>query len=62
MPERRPLLDKSHPFFAKAWVRWLTAGLPIAWGIGEFIGGAPMWGLLFVAAGAYAAWVLIFSK
>ena len=62
MRERRPLLDPSHPMFAKRWVRWVTAGLPIAWGVGEFFWGSPMWGALFIAAGVYAGKVLLFSK
>ncbi len=56
-----PLLDPKDPFFAKPWVRYVTAGFPLAWGLFEFATGSPGWGLMFVAAGAYAAWVLILS-
>jgi hypothetical protein len=62
MRERRPLLDPSHPMFSRRWVRWVTAGLPIAWGVGEFIWASPMWGALFIGAGVYAGKVLLFSK
>jgi hypothetical protein len=49
--------------FAKAWVRWATTILPIAWGAGEFWwGDAFWWGLLFVAAGVYAGWKLLIYK
>jgi len=55
----RKLLDADDPFFRQPWRRWATAILPILWGGYEFWGGNPMWGLLFVGAGAYAGWVLI---
>ncbi len=56
-------LDPDHPFFAKAWVRWATAILPIAWGMVEFFWTqAPFWGVLFTAIGAYAGWVLILNR
>jgi hypothetical protein len=60
--QRRPFLDPAHPMFARPWVRWVTTAAPIAWGGWEFIGGDPFWGMLFLAAGAYAGWVLIFNK
>ena len=62
MPERRPLLDPNHPMFSRIWVRWVTAALPILWGVGEFVWGSPFWGMLFIAAGVYAGKVLLFSK
>jgi hypothetical protein len=56
-------LDPNDPFFAKAWVRWVTVIVPIAWGVVEFIWiGSPFWGLLFLAAGGYAAWTLFFNR
>ncbi len=56
-----PLLDPKDPFFAKPWVRWATAGAPLAWGAMELALGNPGWALMFLAAGAYAAWALILS-
>jgi hypothetical protein len=56
-------LDPDHPFFAKPWVRWATVLLPTAWGLVElFWVGAPMWGVIFLAAGAYAAWTLLLKR
>jgi hypothetical protein len=56
-------LDPNHPFFDRAWVRWLTVLFPTAWGIFEFAWiGAPIWGIIFVALGAYAAWELFFQR
>jgi hypothetical protein len=52
-------LDPDDPFFAKPWVRWATVILPIAWGLVELLWvGSPLWGVLFIAAGAYAGWML----
>jgi hypothetical protein len=62
MAERKPFLDPDHPMFAKAWVRWLTTLAPLVWGGFEFWQAQPMWGLLFVAAGAYAGWTLIYKR
>lgn len=59
---RRPFLDRTHPMFARAWVRWLVTLAPLAWGGFEFLAGDPFFGLMFVAAGAYAGKVLILSK
>lgn len=56
-------LDPNDPFFAKAWVRWLTVLLPIGWGLMELIWvGSPFWGILFLATGGYAGWMLFFRR
>ena len=56
-------LDPDDPFFARAWVRWLTVLLPIAWGLFElFWAREPMWAILFLAAGIYAGWMLFFRR
>jgi len=55
-------LDASHPFFAPRWRRWATAGLPITWGVVEVILGNPGWAVLFIGAGAYAGYVLLWAK
>lgn len=62
MRERRPLLEADHPMFARAWVRWVTVLVPLAWGAMEiFWNEAPMWGALFLLAGGYAAKVLLLT-
>ena len=52
-------LDPNHPFFRKVWVRWVTALAPMAWGAFEFWMQQPFWGIIFIAAGAYAYYTLI---
>lgn len=52
-------LDRNHPFFAKRWRRWATCLLPLVWAGVEFFMGNPGWAILFLAAGAYAAWELL---
>ncbi|MBL9049162.1 MAG: hypothetical protein JNK19_03515 [Tabrizicola sp.] len=56
-------LDPNDPFFAKAWVRWVTVLLPLGWAVVEFFWqGSPFWGILFLAAGVYAGWMLFFKR
>lgn len=62
MRERKPLLDPDHPMFAKQWVRWVTTVFPLAWACFEFWRRAPMWGLVFAAAGVYAGYKLFIYK
>ncbi|THD81535.1 hypothetical protein E7811_16655 [Aliigemmobacter aestuarii] len=52
-------LDPNHPFFRNPLARWATILLPSLWGVFEFLTGHPGWGILFLAAGAYALWVLV---
>lgn len=63
---RRPMtkrfLDPNHPMFRRLWVRWLTVLMPLAWGGLEAWTGNPGWAILFLAAGAYAAKVLLLDK
>jgi hypothetical protein len=54
-------LDSKHPWFRPLWVRVLVTALPLAWGIFEFVGGSPSWGVIFVALAAYAAWEFFFA-
>ena len=54
-------LDADHPFFAPVWRRWATTLFPLFWGGVEFWHDSPGWGVLFVAAGAYAGYVLIYK-
>ncbi|MCX7889480.1 MAG: hypothetical protein N2422_07075 [Rhodobacteraceae bacterium] len=55
-------LDPDHPMFRRAWVRWATAIVPLAWAVLEFAQGGPFWGILFGAAGIYAFYVLILNR
>ena len=55
----KKFLDPNDPFFAPVWRRWATALFPIAWGLVEFWFNEPFWGILFIAAGAYAGYVLL---
>lgn len=54
-------LDANHPFFAPVWRRWVTVLFPLVWGGVEFWFDSPGWGVLFVAAGLYAGYELIFK-
>ena len=55
------IIDQHHPFFAKPWRRYGTALLPLFWGAFEVFAGDPGWGMLFIAAGAYAFYVLVIT-
>jgi hypothetical protein len=56
-------LDPNDPFFRNPLVRWITVILPVFWGIVEFFWlGSPFWGILFLAAGAYAGYQLFFRR
>jgi hypothetical protein len=56
-------LDRGHPMFRRAWVRWATVILPVLWaGFEFFAAGSPGWAILFLAAGVYAFAVLILRR
>lgn len=56
-------LDPNDPFFRHAWVRWATVLVPTAWGLVELVMfEQPFWGILFLAAAAYAGWMLFFQR
>jgi hypothetical protein len=55
----KQILDADHPFFIPVWRRWATAILPMLWGGFEVWNDSPGWGIMFLAAGAYALYVLI---
>ena len=55
----KKLLDANDPFFAQIWRRWAITVLPLLWACVELWNGAPMWALMFGAAGAYAGYELL---
>lgn len=56
-------LDPNDRFFRNPLVRWLTVLLPVGWGLVElFWVGSALWGMLFLAAGGYAGWMLFFQR
>lgn len=55
----RKFLDRDDPFFTAPWRRWAVTLLPLAWGLFELYLNQPFWAILFLTAGAYAAWELI---
>lgn len=52
-------LDPNHPMFRQPWVRWVTVLVPLVSGLAEFGMGSPAFGIIFVAAAAYAFYWLI---
>lgn len=54
-------LDPRHPFYRPLWRRVTVVAVCIGWGLFEFGSGAPFWGVLFTAAGIYAAWALLIA-
>jgi hypothetical protein len=52
----KKFLDTDHPMFRPLWVRIVIVAICAGWGIMEFVTGAPFWGIIFLALGAYAAW------
>lgn len=56
-------LDPNDPFFRSPVVRWIAVLVPIGWGLVEFfVTESPFWGILFLAAGAYAGWQLFYVR
>lgn len=49
-------LETDHPFFKPLWIRVLIVAFCVAWGVFEFIGNAPFWGVLFLGMGVIAFW------
>ncbi len=56
-------LDPDDRFFRRSWVRWVTVLVPVLWAMVEFFWmGSPMFGVLFLGAGAYAGYMLFLRK
>ncbi len=54
------ILDPTHPFFKPLWRRILCVVLPLAWSGVEYSNGATGWAMVFVVAGLYAGYELLF--
>jgi hypothetical protein len=54
------ILDPTHPFFKPLWRRILCVVLPLAWAGVEYWNGATGWAMIFVVAGLYAGYELLF--
>lgn len=50
------MFDLDDPFYRPLWLRLLLVGLVLGWAAFEFASGAPFFGVIFAAIGAYAAW------
>ena len=55
------LIDPHHPFYRPLWRRIAIPAACLGWAGVELSAGATGWALLFGAAGAYAAWVLLLT-
>lgn len=53
--------DFNDPFFKPLWIRIAVVGLALGWAAFEFASGAPFWGILFGAAGAWAFYGLFIA-
>lgn len=51
------LIDPEHPFYRPLWVRIAIVVFCLGWAAVEFITGWPLFGVLFAAAGGYAAYM-----
>ena len=58
----RKFLDTNDPFFTKPWRRWAATLVPLGWGAFEMWLQNPFWGLMFLAAGAYAGLELLIKR
>ncbi len=52
----RKLLDLNDPFFAPAWIRVAIVAVCTCWGLFEFWGNSPLWGIIFLGLGVICAW------
>jgi hypothetical protein len=55
------LIETAHPFYRKAWRRWLIVGICMAWTAFEIGMNDPMWIMIAGALTAYAFWVLVWT-
>lgn len=50
------MFDLDDAFYRPLWIRVLIVALALSWGLFEFASRAPLFGVIFVAIGLYAAW------
>jgi len=50
------LIDTNHPFWRPVWRRIAVTVICLVWAVFEFTLGAPFWGLIVGALGAYCVW------
>jgi hypothetical protein len=55
----RKFLDPDHPWLRPLWVRILVVVLACGWAVLEFVTGSPLWAMIFLGLGGYAAWVFL---
>jgi hypothetical protein len=55
------LIDPSHPAYRALWVRILIVAVCFGWAVVEITTGDPFWAVLSAGAGAYAAYMLLWS-
>ena len=55
------LIDPNHPAYRALWVRVLIVAVCFGWTGIEALWGDPFWAVLAAGAGAYAAYVLLWS-
>lgn len=48
--------DFTDPFYAPAWIRICIVGVCVGWGVFELAMGQSIWGIIFIALGAFAGW------
>jgi hypothetical protein len=55
--------DFNDPFFKPLWIRIAVVAVAGAWGVFEFVSGAPFWGVLFcgLAAAAFYGFFIVFN-
>lgn len=53
-----PMFDFDLPFFRPLWIRILTVGICLGWGLVELVSGEIAFAILFLAAGGYAGYRL----
>ena len=51
---KRSFFDLQNAFYRPLWLRLAIVAVCLGWALVEFIGGAPFWGVLFLALGLYA--------
>lgn len=50
------MFDTDDAFYRPLWIRVLLVAVALGWGLFEFVSGASIFGMIFVAIGLYAAW------